>query len=138
MLSQILTLVCQINGTNLALAPHYRENEVWRCLATEQGPDLMLPVSLPTACAHLTFALLSTDLQLHSTHTPTALGECCEILGHVVSIYLTFPIPSSLKANKTEFFPHEMVDFGGKRKASIWLSGNQICLVRERKKNFPL
>lgn len=37
---------------------------------------------------------------------PRALGECYESLVHVVSIYLTFPIPCSLKANTTLNFSH--------------------------------
>lgn len=52
-------------------------------------------------------AFLSTVPQLHHVALPIALGEHNETLSLAVSIYLAFPIPSSLKANNILNFSHK-------------------------------
>lgn len=39
--------------------------------------------------------------------------------------------PFSESQQNSEFFPHEIVGSLGERKAGIWPSGNQVCLVRK-------
>lgn len=64
------------------------------------------PVALSPARSSVS-AFLSTVPQLHRVVLPAALGEHNETLSLAVSIYLAFPIPSSLKANNILNFSHK-------------------------------
>lgn len=129
MLPSMLTLLSPDTQANRALPPRYEK--VWFRGAmhrVQSGRRALiswfLPMALPPLGLH--FCPLVSSQPIHSP------GNCCEALGHMVSIYLPLPIPQAPKANKTLSFSHmRLWALLGKRKAGIWLSGNQICLVRK-------
>lgn len=105
--SYILTLVLQHQQGKYCLPPIFQEKRSGLVeLSSKAGTGAHILSPAHSSCHISVLHFCPQFCSFIAWHSPTGLGECYEILFHVIPTYLTFPIPSSLKANKILNFFH--------------------------------